>query len=293
MTESFLTYLEFEKRYSAHTVTNYRIDLGQLTDFLESVYEINEVTSVNYQQLRSFVLQLKDDNYENKSVNRKIACLKSYFKFLMKSGEITSNPAHRLQSLKTSKDLPTFIPEKEILEGLDEIEFENNFSGTRDKLILNLLYSTGMRVSELTELKLAGVQLAERLIKVTGKGNKQRIIPLIEPIVQELNLYLILRKSEFEANISDYVIVTNKGKQTYSVFVYRTVREYLDKITRVTKRSPHVLRHTFATHLLDKGADLNAIKELLGHSSLASTQVYTSSSLEKLKETFRKAHPKA
>ncbi len=291
MVETFLKYLSFEKRYSQHTVDAYRKDLQQFSDFLISDFEISNFEEVKHPHIRSWIVSLMDQELSPKSVNRKIATLKSFFKFLLGRAYVQLNPVSQIKPLKTEKDLPAFVKETEITNLLDKVEFSDDFSGQRDRLLLELLYSTGIRLAELQGLKSADVNFYENTIRVLGKRNKERIIPIGNSLVQMIANYQNLRK---DMGISkDELLLTDSGEPTYPMFIYRKVKKYLNAVTTLSKKSPHVLRHTFATHLLNKGADLNAVKDLLGHTSLAATQVYTHNSIEKLKATFDQAHPKA
>lgn len=287
---SFLKFLSQEKRYSANTITSYRNDLNQLVLFFDEA-EINFLTCTT-RDLRNWILKLSSDNLSSSTINRKIASVKSFFKYLRKEGVKGENPSTGLKALKKSKKIPEFIHSKDLTNLLDKIEFDfEDFTDLRSYLIITLLYSTGMRRAELINLKVSDIDFSQKSLKLTGKGNKQRIIPLSEQTLEVIENYL--EKKRNILNSSGYLIVTNNGKKSYPGLVYQTVKKYLGMVTSQKKRSPHVLRHSFATHLLDKGADLNAIKELLGHSNLAATQIYTHSSLEKLKETFTQAHPKS
>ena len=293
MIDSFLRYIQYERRYSVHTVNSYKTDLLQFKSFLTSYGQAISVQSVDYQHIRSWVISLIDDGIKPSTVNRKIASLKSYYKFLLKRDEIIIDPTQRLQPLKSGKKLPQFIQEQEIQHLLDQYEFADSFSGIRDRLILELLYGTGMRRAELIGLQESDVNLIKQQVKVLGKRNKERIIPLSKSLAELITTYNGKKLNEFPELLSKSLLVTDKGKPCYPVFIYRIVVQYLGQYVSLEKRSPHVLRHTFATHLLDKGADLNAVKDLLGHTSLAATQVYTHNSLEKLKRVFEQAHPKA
>lgn len=301
MVSDFLKYIQYEKRYSPHTLTSYQSDLEQFSSYLEKEYQIHNPQEASYTIIRSWIVQLAENKISPKSINRKIVSLRSYFKFLMRQGKITKDPTVKIKGPKVKKPLPVFIEEDKIVSLLDTIKhpeidgigFEENFEGKRDRLILELLYGTGMRRAELIEIKSSAINFYEGTLKVLGKGNKERIIPMNQTLIERIKEFESLKKKEFSGNSSEYLIVTNLGKKTSPMFIHKTVRKYLDEITTVEKRSPHVLRHSFATHLLNKGADLNAIKDLLGHSSLAATQVYTHNSLEKLKAIFNQAHPKS
>jgi len=243
--------------------------------------------------LRSWIVTLVDQEMVPKSINRKIACLRSFYHFLQKKELITKDPTLKIRALKVKKSLPVFVEEDNMVKLLDQIEFEDSFDGVRNKLVLELLYATGIRLSELIGLKSTDVNIFQKTIKVLGKGNKERIIPIHDTFITLTKEYIAKKKNEAFSNNNEFFVVTNNGEQLYPMFIYRLVRMYLDQVTTVDKRSPHVLRHTFATHLLNKGADLNAIKDLLGHSSLAATQVYTHNSIDKLKAIFDQAHPKS
>ncbi len=288
--DSFINFLQFEKRYSSHTITSYQNDLGQFEAFLKEVYTIDAFARVEHLHIRSWIVDLMDQNISTRSVNRKISTLKTFFKFLLKKGEIDKNPLVKVISPKTEKKLPEFVAEKQIHALLNDIPFTDDFAGLRDKVILELLYATGMRLSELIGLTDDKIDWRKGSFKVLGKGNKERIIPVDKKLLELIEAYVHLRDQEF--GTSTALLVTDKGKPLYPKFVYRRVREALNKVTTLDKKSPHVLRHTFATLLLNEGADLNAIKELLGHASLAATQVYTHNSVEKLKEIHKKAHPR-
>jgi integrase/recombinase XerC len=301
MVGDFLKFIEFEKRYSKHTLTSYQTDLNQYAAFLEKEFELGNPQDASYSIIRSWIVKLSEDNITPKSINRKIASLRSYYKFLLRSGKISKDPTLKIIAPKIKKSLPVFVEEEglsnlldnNLVNELNEKLFEDNFPGLRDHLIMELLYGTGIRLSELIDAKTKDVNLFEGTIKVLGKGNKERIIPMNHTLTEKIKEYNKQKKTEQFDNSSDCLIVTNEGEKTYPMFIYRTVRKYLDMTTTVEKRSPHVLRHSFATHLLNKGADLNAIKDLLGHSSLAATQVYTHNSLDKLKAIFNQAHPKS
>ncbi len=293
MTDSFLRYLQYEKRYSTHTIEAYQRDLTQLSEYLSETFEISDFKETDHVHLRGWVVSQIESGVSPRTVNRKIATLKSFFKYLQAREHIVSNPATRLKPLKTEKKLPSFVRESEIDTLLDQIEYADNFDGLRDKLILELLYGTGIRLAELIGLKDQDINLFQENIKVLGKRNKERVIPIGKNLVQLIKRYNEKRQLEDFAEMTPYLVVTNTGQQLYPMFVYRIVQKYLQLVTTLSKKSPHVLRHTFATHLLNKGADLNAVKDLLGHTSLAATQVYTHNSIEKLKSVFEQAHPKA
>ena len=293
MVDSFLKYISYEKRYSQHTVNSYHQDLLQFSDFLDTKFNTHPLEGASQLMVRSWVLSLMDEGLSPKSVNRKIASLRSYFKFLLKREEISQDPTARVKLLKTQKQLPNFAEENELVDLLDRLEFDSSFDGARDRLILELLYGTGIRLSELIGLKESDVNPIERTIKVLGKRNKERIIPISNSLSEVVEDYKNHKKSLFSGDQNGHLIVNSNGEKAYPMMIYRIVKRYLNNLSSIDKRSPHVLRHTFATHLLNKGADLNAVKDLLGHSSLAATQVYTHNSLDKLKSVFDQAHPKA
>lgn len=292
MVASFFSYLQYEKRFSPHTILSYTTDLEQLTDYLSTTYQISFIEQANYQMLRSWLFELSTQGLKPRSISRKVACLKSFYKFLLRFGHILQDPASKLKTPKVEKRLPTFIKEKNMTIMLDQIQFTEGFEGVRDKMILEMFYGTGIRLSELIHIKETDYSPYDHTLRVLGKGNKERIVPTNKTIQEGIKHYLLQKKEK--GFINDFLFLTDKGEKMYPVFVQRLVKKYLTfSGSTEEKKSPHVLRHTFATHLLDRGADLNSIKEMLGHSSLAATQVYTHNSLEKLKEAFKKAHPKA
>ncbi len=289
--QSFLSYLTFEKRYSQHTIISYRNDLEQFFVFLSGQYGETPADSITASFIRSWLADLKADNISAKSINRKISALKSFFKYMVKQGVITKTPMVTIISPKISKRLPTFVEEKNTDTLFKYVEFGDDWKGKTDRLILSLLYHTGMRLSELTGLKEQQVDEGYSQLKVLGKGNKERIIPVSKDLLNDIKDYLSQKPARLPGVTQ--VLVNDKGKPLYPKYVYNTVKKYLGMVTTLEKKSPHVLRHTFATHLMNHGADLNAVKELLGHTSLAATQVYTHNTIEKLKDVHKKAHPKA
>lgn len=291
MIKPFLKYLLQEKRYSSHTVNAYETDLLQFQDYLECIDDELTLEAATHKKLRGWVVSLIEADINPRSVNRKIASLRSFYKFLLKREVVNENPAVKLRPLKTAKALPEFVLKDEMDNLLDRVEFPNDFEGMRDKLIIELLYGTGMRLSELINLRTSDVDHYNESIKVLGKRNKERIIPLTTDNIRLIEAYEKVRGNV--ATGEDWLVMTDRGKKCYPMLVYRVVQKYLGYISKVYKKSPHVLRHTYATHLLNNGADLNAVKDLLGHSSLAATQVYTHNSLDKLKSVFDQAHPKA
>lgn len=295
--EKFIDYIRYEKRFSAHTITAYQHDLQQFADFVQFQYNQPDLLVATHEMVRSWLVELLSDDITPRSVNRKLSVLKSYYRFCKKQGFIDESPMAKVIAPKTSKFLPVFL-EKAPLESLfSEIPFEPGFTGLRDKLILMMFYSTGMRLSELCALKMGSINFQAKAIKVTGKRNKERILPIGDYLLQNIKLYLDERNKLLEYgnqnNKETSLFVTVKGKPVYQRMVYNIVHRYLSQVSTLEKLSPHILRHTFATHMLNDGADLNAIKEILGHSSLAATQVYTHNTIEKLKSIYNQAHPRA
>lgn len=293
MVDTFLKYLQYEKRVSKHTLTAYQSDLDQFQAFIQEVFPDHSPETADYGIVRSWIIQLVDSGIKAASVNRKIASLKTFYKFLMRQEVIKKNPMTKIRVLKTQKRLPAFVKESEMINLLDAVEFEDTLDGWRDRLILELFYSTGIRLSELITLKEVQVDTTNHTIKVLGKRNKERLIPFPKSIVSIYMNYRQIKNKEVEMKSHGYVFVTDTGDPCYPMMVYRIVRRYLKENTNTEKKSPHVLRHTYATHLLNKGAEINAVKDLLGHSSLAATQVYTHNSMEKIKKAYDQAHPKA
>ena len=289
--QSFLEYLGFEKRYSQNTLISYKTDLEQFFSYISSAYGQTEINTVTSSYIRSWLSELKEDGISAKSINRKISALKSFFKYLLKQGVVSKTPMHTIVSPKVSKRLPVFVEEKNTETLFNYVEFSNDWKGKTDHLILSLLYNTGMRLSELINLTEKQVDVIYSQIKVLGKGNKERIIPVSNQLAREIADYMSQKPGN--KNFVKELLVTENGKPLYAKYVYNIVKKYLALITTIEKKSPHILRHTFATHLMNNDADINSVKELLGHASLAATQVYTHNSIEKLKEVHKKAHPKA
>lgn len=287
----FLDYLKFEKRFSPHTLISYQTDLGQFFNFVSEQYGNTDTKAISAAIIRSWLASLKGQKNSSKTINRKISSLKSFFKYLMRQGEILQTPMTTVISPRNGKRLPLFVAEKDVQTLQNHVEFTDDHKGKTEKLILLLLYNTGIRLSELINLTTRQLDKQRGQIKVTGKGNKERIIPVSRVLLQDLEDYINNSPQHYEGH--NYVFVTGGGKKLYPKFVYNLVKCNLSLVTTIEKKSPHILRHTFATHLANNGADLNAIKELLGHSSLAATQVYTHNSIDKLKEVFKNAHPRA
>jgi len=292
MVVSFISYLKNEKRLSPHTVLAYENDLSQFCAFILETFDTPLPEQATFKEIRSWIVSLSNQKLANTSINRKIASIKAFYAFLLRKKKIDKNPTLRIQSLKTPSRPPIFITESGMELLLDELEFKNDFSGKRDQMVLEMLYGTGIRLTELINIKLSDLDLFSSKITVLGKRNKTRIIPIPGKLGLKLTSFLGRRATEF-TEPANYLFLTNKGEKLYPIFVQRLVKRYLSLVSTQTKKSPHVLRHTFATHLLNKGADLNAIKELLGHSSLSATQIYTHNSIEQLKNIHKQAHPKA
>ncbi len=291
--ERFFQYLEYEKRFSPHTLTAYQTDLGQFIVFLKITFEIETPADVNHTHVRSWIVDLLGRKNTTRSINRKLSCLKTYFKFLKKQGEINHSPMAKVIAPKMGKRLPVFVNEDKMELLFEEVDFGVGFAGARNRLLMELLYCTGIRCSELIQLKTEDIDFSNSQLKVLGKGNKERLIPIARHLATLIDSYQHLRALQDVEEGENSLLLTDKGRQLYPGFVYRLVKKYLSIVTTLEQRSPHVLRHTFATHLSNSGADLNAIKELMGHSSLASTQVYMHNSIEKLKKVYTQAHPKA
>ena len=289
---AFRDYLKLEKNYSQHTVSAYLKDIGFFQDFIKINFESENLEEVNYSLIRSWIVSMVDNDISNTSVNRKIQALKSYYKFLLKIKQINASPLLKHKSLKTPKTLQVPFSEKELDNVLNNITFSTDFDGIRDKLIIEMFYSTGIRRAELINLKLHNVDVEQKIIKVLGKRDKERILPLLPVLSQNIKTYLSERSRLQTIGENEYFFLLSKGIKLNESFVYRLINNYFGLVSEKTKKSPHILRHTFATHLLNKGADLNSVKELLGHSSLASTQVYTHSSLAELKKVYENAHPR-
>ena len=290
---SFRDYLQHEKNYSLHTITAYIKDLEFFSDFLKSDFDSEKLENVNYSIIRSWIVYLVGQEISNSSINRKISSLKSFYKFLLKTKQIEVSPLLKHKSLKTPKTLQIPFSEKELDNVLNFLVYKDDFEGIRDKLIIDMFYTTGIRRAELINLKVQNIDLSNGVIKVLGKRNKERIIPILPVIIEQINCYNAQRIKVENSKYNDYFFLMLKGVKLNDSFVYRLINYYFSNVSEKVKKSPHILRHTFATHMLNKGADLNSVKELLGHSSLASTQVYTHNSLSELKKTYGNFHPRS
>jgi len=290
--DSYKDYLQKEKNYSLHTVTAYCNDLSDFEEFLKKEFDQDNLEEVNYSQIRSWIVSLVDVGISNTSVNRKVSSLKSFYKFLLKIKQIESSPLLKHKALKTPKKLQIPFSEKELDNVLNQIKYPDGFEGIRDKLIIDLFYTTGIRRTELIHLKIPNIDLSKGTLKVLGKRNKERILPVLPIIQNQFNLYFSERNKLEQVRDPDFFFLTLKGVKLNDSLVYRLINMYFSHVSEKVKKSPHILRHTFATHMLNNGADLNSVKELLGHSSLASTQIYTHSSLAELKKVYGDAHPR-
>jgi integrase/recombinase XerC len=286
--DSFLEYLRYEKRFSNHTLVAYSNDLRQFYKYCLQVYEVGELSDISHVLVRSWVVKMMEEDITPRTINRKITALKTFYKYLLRQGIVKLNPMLKVQAPKSSKRLPVFVEKEKMDLLLDKVIFREGYSGLLHKLIIELFYGTGMRLSELIGLKENDVDLGSCQLKVLGKRNKERIIPFNKELKTRIGDYLKVRQGS-----SEFLLLDEKGKKLNEKFVYGLVKSYLSQVTTIDKKSPHVLRHTFATHMLNNGADLNAIKELLGHANLAATQVYTHNTVEKLKNIHKQAHPKA
>ncbi len=291
--ESFIKYLQFEKRYSLNTIHAYNSDLTQFFQFTADHYGHQDIHNIDHKGVRNWIIFLMDSNISARSVNRKITTLKTFFKYLMREGIVQSSPMDKILSPRQSKKLPEFVELEKMNELLDHHEFGDDFSGMRNRLIIELLYATGMRRAELIQLTDSDFDLRNLNVKVLGKRNKERVIPFTRELKQNIELYIKARNDFFGTTDPDYFFLTDRGGKLYEKLVYRVVKSHLELVTTIEKKSPHILRHTFATHMLNRGADLNAIKELLGHANLSATQIYTHNTFEKLKQIYKQAHPRA
>ena len=289
---SFLDYLQLEKKYSQKTIIAYKNDLKSFQNFNHNKFDQKNIKGVNYSQIRSWIVSLVADKISNTSINRKMSSLNSYYKFLLKIGDIKINPLIEHKALKTKSTIQLPFSETEISNVLNPLNFDKSFEGHRDYLILELLYTTGIRRQELIDLKIQNIDYSNKRIKVLGKRNKERYIPLISSTIESIDKYLKYRDELKNIKSNDKLFLTSKGKSIYDNLVYRITKKYFTGFSTKSKKSPHILRHSFATHLLNNGADLNSVKDLLGHTSLAATQVYTNRSIEEIKKVFKKTHPR-
>jgi len=289
--QKFIDYIKFQKRYSRHTITSYQFDLGVFFKFLETEFGSPQLEAIKPSFVRSWLAGLKEEGLSSRSINRKISSLKSFFKYQLRQQTVKTSPLATIISPKAGKRLPQFVDKRDIETLFTQVEFPDDWTGRTERMILDILYNTGMRKSELIGLQDHHLDLSNSALKVLGKGNKERIIPVSNDFSKQVRHYISDKKKQFE-NTDPSLLVNEKGKKLDPRYVYGVVRKYLSLITTIDRKSPHILRHSFATHLTNNGADLNAVKELLGHSSLAATQVYTHNNIEKLKDIFKKAHPK-
>ena len=290
--KAFTDFLFLEKKYSLHTVNAYKKDLEDFLKFNQEEFDSDSIDHVNYSQIRSWIINMVESGLSNRTINRKISSLNSFYKFLLKIEEIQINPLAKHKALKTASKVQIPFSENEINSVLMELDYDKSFEGIRNKLIVELFYSTGIRRIELVEIKTNDIDLYTKTLKVKGKRNKERIIPLINPVVDTIKEYLLERSDLQNIRDAENFFITKKGVKIYETLVYRIINDYFSIASNKVKKSPHILRHSFATHLLNQGADLNAVKELLGHSSLAATQVYTHNTIEELKKVYSNAHPR-
>jgi integrase/recombinase XerC len=288
----FYRFIESEKRFSINTITGYKLDSGQFATFLEQ-YCLTSITEVRHTHVRAWIMHMMSHELTTRSINRKLSCLKTYFKLLQKHGYITINPMAKVTNPKIAKRLPAIVPERNLEQLFDQMEWGNDFASVRDRTILETFYTTGMRCGELIGLKIYDFNQATQQVKVLGKGNKERLIPYGRKLADQLRGYIEMRAMTFPQNRLEALFLDDKGKPVKKAKVYLTVKKYLSFVTTQEQRSPHVLRHSFATHLSENGADLNAIKELLGHANLSATQIYTHNSIERLRKVYEQAHPKS
>lgn len=289
--DNFLSYLRFEKRYSEFTIESYKNDLSHFETFCIEAGSGDEL--LDHKLIRMWIVSLLEQGISPRSVNRKLSSLKTFAKFLIREGLLSSNPLDKVTKPKMNKRIPSFVDQKKLNNALDSYSFGPNYEGIRNQLIIEILYQTGLRRSELTGLKIGSIDLQNNTIKVLGKRNKERIVPILNDLSERIDAFMKLRTETFPGNNDQSLFLTTDGKPVYAKLVYRVVHDFLGMITTLEKRSPHLLRHTFATHLLNTGADINAIKDLLGHANLSATQIYTHNTFEKLKDIYQQAHPRA
>jgi len=290
----FIHYLQYEKRFSPHTVISYTTDINNFMHYVQAAFDLDNIENIDSVMVRTWILTLIEEGISTRSVNRKLSTLKSFFNHHVKIGTIKKNPMNQVHAPKMTKRLPEYVAQDDMEQLFNSDLFDNSFEGWRDRAIIELFYATGMRLSELINIKKQDIDFYDDSVKVIGKRNKERIIPLTPTARKVFEKYFLLWEEEFGTmNKNNFIFVTAKGNKMYPKAVYNIVRKYLDMITTIDKRSPHVIRHTFATQLLNNGADINAIKEILGHANLAATQIYTHNSIEKLKSIYKQAHPRA
>jgi len=292
--ERFIHYIRDEKRFSDHTITAYLTDIDQFLDYISAQYNISDFKRADHNIIRSWMVSLMDQGLSTRTVNRKLSSLRSLYNFLINQGELTVNPLKKVMPVRASNKLPVFVEESKMALLYNNVSFSDDFSGKRDRLILEMFYYTGIRLSELINIRIGDIYRIDGSLKVMGKRKKERLVPLAPDLLHMIDEYMEWREKNFgTTNKSDLLFVTNKGERAYPKLIYRIVNKYLGTVTTLDKKSPHVLRHTFATHMLNNGADLNAVKELLGHASLSATQVYTHNTIDKLKKIHKQAHPRA
>ena len=290
---SFIQYIKFEKRFSPHTVDAYQGDLEQFFIYLDKTYGELKIEAITHPMIRSWVVSMMENETTPRTINRKLSSLKTFYKFLLRNGTVKLNPMQKIQGPKTSKRLPVFVEESSMKLLFEKIDFGEGYTASRDRMLMETFYVTGMRVTELVNLRGEDIDLSNCQVKVLGKRNKERIIPFTRKVRQMLEEYLTVKSKQSFSSTSDNLFLTEEGKPMTRGLVYKLVKKYLSEVSTIDKRSPHVLRHTFATHMLNHGADINSIKEILGHANLAATQVYTHNTIEKLKQIYKQAHPRA
>lgn len=292
--QSFFDYLKFEKRYSSHTLTAYRSDLEGFMDFVQREFGEVQLSEISHSIVRTWLAVLRDEGLDTKSIRRKLSSLKSFFKHMLRMGVLETSPMAQVITPKAGKKLPVFMKEEDTAQVSETLtSSSDDWKSLNMQMLINIFYATGMRLSELVNLKEKQIDFSRGHIRVLGKGNKERIIPVSQDVLQQIRRYKDLKRKEFGSGSVEYFLVTEKGRKLYPKYAYLLVKKALSEVTTLEKKSPHVLRHTFATHILNNGANLNAVKELLGHSSLAATQVYTHNTIEKLKDVHKKAHPRS
>jgi integrase/recombinase XerC len=289
---TFITYLKYEKRYSPHTVTAYGDDLTSCFEYIQKQFEVESPEEMPSAFFRSWLASMKEEGIGSRTILRKISSLKSFYKYLLKNGIVKKNPVVNIVVPKINKRLPVYVEEQQVADLFSYVEFSEGWKGTTERLAMALLYQAGLRLSELIDCREDQVDFSYKTLRIRGKGSKERIVPLSDGILSDIRQYMDAKRRELETFAPDVLLVTDNGKKLYPKYVYRLVKTNLQKVTTIDKKSPHVLRHSFATHLSNNGAELNSVKELLGHSSLAATQVYTHNTIEKLKNVHKKAHPK-